>query len=602
MLGRLEALMPHTTRLEKRASRGDWLLGTIGLIALLPGAGLTRSASLAVAAPPESQQSTGPSPAKTETAGETQVSAAKLVRAWRQSQSWIDTARSFHIRIQDEQEHTDAAHRWEEKPPTRLPFASKQKKLELPPYSITTEWAWDETRIRYHQEIRQADIPNQEPSPRTRVWDGALAVSWYKSDKSEQYVLDNKPDEFFASMVTSSFFRAWGNSTVHRFWWLPIDVGEQQASQFVAPEDFELEGRELVNGRPCDVVVSRAGHRRLYFSVADGRLYRQTWLYPAHKVKGYDNLAVLRKVGGPKVKTLYHWNAWLKELDVQARRRAFRDMKIAQFEFTQPSIVQTFDDFREVAPGCWFPFRQSGDHYNVHVPKPFLSAHSETTVTLLEINKPLEDDLFHVELKDGVYVATDWRYDPIIRYTYSKDQTEEERLALCEAARQQQEKAAKEMAKRRAVIEGRIGQTPPPLPGSGWFNSKPLSWEQLRGKVVVLHFWDVNCGPCQNELPILAGWHENRANNSRIIIGIHRPTTDLAAVQKKLDDFDAKYPVLIDVPPKQPGGIGELHDWFGNSWWPHTVLINKAGVVAGHGQLWSGDIIEQLGKLALEEE
>jgi thiol-disulfide isomerase/thioredoxin len=226
--------------------------------------------------------------------------------------------------------------------------------------------------------------------------------------------------------------------------------------------------------------------------------------------------------------------------------------------------------------------------------------HTDVIVQHVRLDQPLADELFEIELQDGVPVATDWRYDPPIRYTYRKDQAEKERLALCEAAKQEQAAAKADTERRQAVIRSRMGTAPPLLPTTGWLSGEPLSWEKLRGKVVVLHFWDIHCAPCQNDLPILARWHETRDESAIVVIGVHRQTDELDAVRKKLADFAVDYPVLIDTPPEKAGGVGMLHDWFGSTWWPHTVLINKRGLVAGHGQLWMGDVAKQIRKLAAE--
>src|SRR6185295_1286655 len=46
--------------------------------------------------------------------------------------------------------------------------------------------------------------------------------------------------------------------------------------------------------------------------------------------------------------------------------------------------------------------------------------------------------------------------------------------------------------------------TAPPLNGSGdWFNSKPLTLTDLRGKVVLLDFWTYSCINCLRTLPHL---------------------------------------------------------------------------------------------------
>src|SRR4029453_6116665 len=54
-------------------------------------------------------------------------------------------------------------------------------------------------------------------------------------------------------------------------------------------------------------------------------------------------------------------------------------------------------------------------------------------------------------------------------------------------------------------VEGEL----PPLPGLGpWFNSAPLTREQLRGKVVVIDFWTYSCINCLRSIPYVRAWYE----------------------------------------------------------------------------------------------
>jgi len=48
-------------------------------------------------------------------------------------------------------------------------------------------------------------------------------------------------------------------------------------------------------------------------------------------------------------------------------------------------------------------------------------------------------------------------------------------------------------------------------------NGKKLSLEQLKGKIVVMNFWFIQCGPCRKEMPLLNALVEKYKNNSEIV-------------------------------------------------------------------------------------
>src|SRR5262245_50811510 len=41
-----------------------------------------------------------------------------------------------------------------------------------------------------------------------------------------------------------------------------------------------------------------------------------------------------------------------------------------------------------------------------------------------------------------------------------------------------------------------------------WLNSKPLTLQQLRGKVVLVDFWEYTCVNCIRTFPYLKSWNE----------------------------------------------------------------------------------------------
>ena len=67
-----------------------------------------------------------------------------------------------------------------------------------------------------------------------------------------------------------------------------------------------------------------------------------------------------------------------------------------------------------------------------------------------------------------------------------------------------------------------IGQPMIPLAGATWLNGPPLAAEELRGKVVLLDFWAVWCGPCIATFPQLREWQERYADRGLVIVGVTR--------------------------------------------------------------------------------
>ncbi|RWX07439.1 cytochrome c biogenesis protein DipZ [Rhizobium hidalgonense] len=120
----------------------------------------------------------------------------------------------------------------------------------------------------------------------------------------------------------------------------------------------------------------------------------------------------------------------------------------------------------------------------------------------------------------------------------------------------------------------------PPLDGAvEWLNSKPLTTEQLRGKVVLVDFWTYSCINCIRTIPYVKAWAEKYADQGLVVIGVHAPEF---AFEKKVDnvrnavgDFQIGYPVAID---------NDYKIWraFENSYWPAAYLIDAEGQIRYH--------------------
>ncbi|NNU65819.1 cytochrome c biogenesis protein DipZ [Rhizobium sp. WYCCWR 11152] len=112
-----------------------------------------------------------------------------------------------------------------------------------------------------------------------------------------------------------------------------------------------------------------------------------------------------------------------------------------------------------------------------------------------------------------------------------------------------------------------------------WLNSKPLTSEQLRGKVVLVDFWTYSCINCIRTIPYVRAWAEKYADQGLVVIGVHAPEfafeKKIDNVKSAIDDFKIGYPVAID---------NDYKIWraFENSYWPAAYLIDAKGQIRYH--------------------
>jgi thiol-disulfide isomerase/thioredoxin len=86
--------------------------------------------------------------------------------------------------------------------------------------------------------------------------------------------------------------------------------------------------------------------------------------------------------------------------------------------------------------------------------------------------------------------------------------------------------------------------------GDFWFNSEPVLVSALRGRVVLVEFWDYTCIRCQRTLPYLLEWRKKYEEYGLIVIGVHTPKFPFGKnpelVQKAIERFGITYPVVMD--------------------------------------------------------
>jgi cytochrome c biogenesis protein CcdA/thiol-disulfide isomerase/thioredoxin len=117
--------------------------------------------------------------------------------------------------------------------------------------------------------------------------------------------------------------------------------------------------------------------------------------------------------------------------------------------------------------------------------------------------------------------------------------------------------------------------TLPTLAGLGpWFNSPPLTNEQLKGKVVLVDFWTYSCINCLRTLPYLKAWDAKYRKDGLVIIGVHAPEfafeREPANVTKAIQDLGVRYPVALD-------NRYVLWNALQNQYWPAHYFVDASG-------------------------
>ncbi|HEU5319769.1 MAG TPA: redoxin domain-containing protein, partial [Methylomirabilota bacterium] len=111
-------------------------------------------------------------------------------------------------------------------------------------------------------------------------------------------------------------------------------------------------------------------------------------------------------------------------------------------------------------------------------------------------------------------------------------------------------------------------------PNVTWLQGGPLRLAELRGKVVLIDFWDYTCLNCLRTLPYVKEWHRRYAPLGLVVVGVHAPEFSFARessnVLRAVRDHDIQYPVALD---------NDYAIWqaYANRYWPAKYLVDANG-------------------------
>jgi thiol-disulfide isomerase/thioredoxin len=127
-------------------------------------------------------------------------------------------------------------------------------------------------------------------------------------------------------------------------------------------------------------------------------------------------------------------------------------------------------------------------------------------------------------------------------------------------------------------IPAKRGQLAPPWQVSGWTDGKSRTLADYHGKVVLLDFWGIWCGPCVRALPSLEALKRKYKSKGVVFLSVHTPGEDVAQVRKFLGLKGISFPSGIDVGDLNTHGA--TAERFGVTSLPTIILIDREGTIA----------------------
>lgn len=376
-------------------------------------------------------------------------SGAELIRKIWADEAWLDTVQSFQLRLSGTVTRPASAiakNRADLQKQLRGRPIDESKHSELwPVMQQQSVLVFDASRYRYENHLPFMD--------QIIIWDGHVKSG------SERYPLDQQNTSFFNSDRKTEWFFSplvWGRTARHHKWmtesadkYVPAT---QPATGSTPAEQYEVVGQREFHGAMCYVVVPHSPRgERLYVGVSDHRLRggdSETSL-PADVAPGLEErLRARYDHSGNNAKSV---EEWLYTLPTATRLAYAADLGFETARLGVSEGEYWMFDYQQVAPGCWFPMTQGHDvrlyprsstRLGVTTARiaaePFIIESSDSQADLIEVNQPLDPQLFAREpIPDGEEVQ-DGVHKPFLVYKYKHEMTAAEwQKALDEADQRQ---------------------------------------------------------------------------------------------------------------------------------------------------------------------
>jgi peroxiredoxin len=124
----------------------------------------------------------------------------------------------------------------------------------------------------------------------------------------------------------------------------------------------------------------------------------------------------------------------------------------------------------------------------------------------------------------------------------------------------------------------KYGQQAPAIDPAKWLNQDgETAPPDLSGKVVLIEFWGISCGPCVAQLPEVRAAAKHFASSDLVLIGLHGNRTTVERLTSFAKENQLAYQLAIDREATESGWFGATMQAFGVRGIPSAAVINRQG-------------------------